>query len=192
MSGYDAVLLAGGTASRLGGVDKPALRVDGVAMLDRVLAAVASAQRQILVGPMADSPPGTVVTREDPPGGGPVAAIAAGLAHVTAPLVAILAADLPFLMSSTVDSLLAAAVSGVDVAVLLDDAGHDQLLIASWRTEALRTRLTVIGDPADQPVRRLFDGVMIERVTAATRPGQPPPWLDCDTEDDLRRAREWS
>jgi hypothetical protein len=22
-------------------------------------------------------------------------------------------------------------------------------------------------------------------------PGEPPPWLDCDTEADLRQAREW-
>ena len=40
MTGYDAVLLAGGGAARLGGVVKPALQVGGVTLLDRVLAAV--------------------------------------------------------------------------------------------------------------------------------------------------------
>ncbi|MEU7054400.1 NTP transferase domain-containing protein, partial [Streptomyces eurythermus] len=35
---YDAVVLAGGAARRLGGADKPGVRVGGRALLDRVLA----------------------------------------------------------------------------------------------------------------------------------------------------------
>ena len=37
---YDAVVLAGGAARRLGGVDKPGVRVGGRALLDRVLTLV--------------------------------------------------------------------------------------------------------------------------------------------------------
>lgn len=193
MTAYDAVVLAGGAASRLGGVNKPGLRIGGSSMLDRVLAAVAAAELRIVVGLAGDAPAAAdVVTREDPPGGGPVAAITAGLAHVGAGLVVILAGDLPFVTASTVDSLIAALRLDVDVALLVDDAGRDQLLIAVWRAESLRTRLTAIGDPNDRPVRRLFDTAAIARVPAATGAGQPPPWLDCDTEDDLRRAREWT
>ncbi|MFD9249059.1 NTP transferase domain-containing protein, partial [Streptomyces bottropensis] len=40
---FDAVVLAGGAARRLGGADKPALRVGGRALLDRVLTACAGA-----------------------------------------------------------------------------------------------------------------------------------------------------
>ncbi|WP_198601894.1 NTP transferase domain-containing protein, partial [Streptomyces sp. MH60] len=40
-AGYDAVVLAGGAARRLGGADKPGLRVGARALLDRVLAACA-------------------------------------------------------------------------------------------------------------------------------------------------------
>ncbi|NEC15321.1 NTP transferase domain-containing protein, partial [Streptomyces sp. SID8014] len=40
---FDAVVLAGGGARRLGGVDKPGLRVGGRALVDRVLAACAAA-----------------------------------------------------------------------------------------------------------------------------------------------------
>lgn len=192
MTGFDAIVLAGGRAARLGGADKPALRIGGTTLLDRVLGAVRTADRRIVVGPANERSTADVVTREDPPGGGPVAAIAAGLVHVKAPAVAVLATDLPFLTPSTVDSLLTAVVPGVDAAVLVDDAGRDQLLIAVWRADALRTRLTAIGDPAGQPVRRLFDGTAVARVPAQTGGGQPPPWLDCDTDDDVRRAREWT
>ncbi len=178
MTEYDAVLLAGGRASRLGGVDKPALLVGGMTLLDRVLAAVTPAGRRIVVGPEVD--------------GGPVAAIAAGVVQVRAAIVVVLASDLPFLTTSTVDSLIAAVTGGCDAAVLVDNAGHDQLLIAAWRTEALRARLAAIGDPAGQPVRRLLDAVTLARVSVQPAPGQPPPWLDCDTDDDLRRARDWT
>ena len=41
---YDAVVLAGGAARRLGGADKPGVRVGGRALLDRVLTACADAR----------------------------------------------------------------------------------------------------------------------------------------------------
>ena len=128
---------------------------------------------------------------QGPSGGGPVAAIAAGLSLVDSPHVAVLATDLPFLTASVLGSLLA-AVGDDDVAVLVDDDGRDQLLVAAWRTERLRRRLAALGEPADQPVRRLFDGASIARVDVHRRAADPAPWLDCDTEDDLRRAREWT
>ncbi|MFD6753956.1 molybdenum cofactor guanylyltransferase [Micromonospora gifhornensis] len=107
MSAYAAVVLAGGAARRLGGLDKPALPVGGVPMRERVLAAVADASPRILVGP-GPAPAGVRLTRESPPGGGPVAATAAGLAllHADVPAVALLAADLPLLTRSAVGELL--------------------------------------------------------------------------------------
>ena len=80
MDGFAAVVLAGGAASRMGGADKPALPVGGRPMRDRVLAAVAAAAPRVLVGPSVLAPPDVRVTREEPPGGGPVAAVSAGLA----------------------------------------------------------------------------------------------------------------
>ncbi|NED13442.1 NTP transferase domain-containing protein, partial [Streptomyces sp. SID9124] len=50
MTAYDAIVLAGGAAKRLGGADKPALRVGGRALLDRVLAACADARATVVVG----------------------------------------------------------------------------------------------------------------------------------------------
>ncbi|MFF1746700.1 NTP transferase domain-containing protein, partial [Streptomyces mirabilis] len=46
---YDAVVLAGGAARRLGGADKPGLRVGGRPLLDRVLAACATAATTVVV-----------------------------------------------------------------------------------------------------------------------------------------------
>ncbi|WP_190199207.1 NTP transferase domain-containing protein, partial [Streptomyces djakartensis] len=41
---YDAIVLAGGAARRLGGADKPGVRVGGRALLDGVRAACARAR----------------------------------------------------------------------------------------------------------------------------------------------------
>ncbi|PBO19632.1 molybdenum cofactor guanylyltransferase, partial [Streptomyces albidoflavus] len=46
---FDAVVLAGGGARRLGGVDKPGLRVGGRALIDRVLAACGQARMTVVV-----------------------------------------------------------------------------------------------------------------------------------------------
>lgn len=55
-----AILLAGGRASRMGGIDKPGLLVDGVSMRDRAIAAAAElgADPIVIVGPE----PGAVST----------------------------------------------------------------------------------------------------------------------------------
>jgi Molybdopterin-guanine dinucleotide biosynthesis protein A len=185
---HDAVLLTGGTARRMGGVDKPGLVVGGRPMALRVAEAVSGAARLVVVGPGYRGLHADVVTREEPAGSGPVAAVAAGLAHVTAPLVALLAADLPFVTSAEV-RMLAGAVVGHDAAVLVDDTGADQYLVAVWSTPALRVALAGLGEPAGVSMRRLLAAAGSVERRRATGSGGAPPWFDCDTPDDLRRAR---
>ncbi|MFG2323976.1 NTP transferase domain-containing protein [Streptomyces sp. NPDC048568] len=154
-AGYDAVVLAGGAARRLGGADKPGLRVGGRALLDRVLAACAGARTTVVVaGPRPTARPVTWA-REDPPGGGPLAALAAGLRHTTAEFVVVLSADLPFLGEPTVARLLSALAAGEADGVLLTDAdGRDQPLVAAYRASAVRRELAAMaGDRAGRKAR---------------------------------------
>ena len=182
-SSYDAVVLAGGSGRRLGGVDKPALQVGAVSLLDRVLAAVGDADVTVVVGPQRPTARPVRWAREEPPGGGPVAALAAGLPLVTAPLVAVLAADLPFLDPLTV-ARLRAAVGQADGALLVDDEGRDQLLVGIWRTTALRAVLP--GEVAGARLGAVLDRLSATRLSLDARPA---PWFDCDTETDLTTAR---
>lgn len=188
---YDAVVLAGGAARRMGGVDKPGLLVGAVSLLDRVLAAVDDAAATIVVGPPRPALRPVCWAREFPPGGGPAAALAAGLALVRAPAVAVLAADLPFLSPAVLADLRQAAV-GADGALLVDDAGRDQPLCGVWSTARLRAAIAVVGEPAGLPLRRLLAALTPRRLPVAVPPGLPPPWLDCDDAADLNRARGWS
>ncbi|WP_399128711.1 molybdenum cofactor guanylyltransferase [Actinacidiphila sp. ITFR-21] len=94
---YDAVVLAGGAARRLGGADKPALPVGGRTLLDRVLAACAGADRTVVVGPRRPTARPVRWAGEEPPGGGPLPALAAGLTALAsaAPTAGVLASAAP-------------------------------------------------------------------------------------------------
>jgi molybdopterin-guanine dinucleotide biosynthesis protein A len=191
--GFAAVVLAGGAARRLGGAPKPARTVAGVPLLIRVLDAVRHADPRIVVGPrLADGPNDVHYTREHPPGGGPVAATAAGLALVGADvdLVAVLGADLPLLTVDAVDRLRRAVTDEVDLAVYVDGDGRPQWMCGVWRRASLARRLDGIAEPAGLGMRRLADGLRLS--TLATPPPEPPVWFDCDTEEDLRQAEEWA
>jgi molybdopterin-guanine dinucleotide biosynthesis protein A len=178
----------------MGGVDKPALVVAGRPMLLRVLAAVGDARPRVVVGGSGDLPPDVLVTREQPPGGGPVAATAAGLALIptNVPLVALLAADLPLLTARAVETLRAAVGTSAtaDGVVYRDDAGRQQSLCGVWRVDALRGALGRLGKAEGASMRSLLALLTVESV-AWPHEG-PPPWFDCDTEDDLRQAEEWT
>ncbi|MFC7980783.1 NTP transferase domain-containing protein [Streptomyces sp. NPDC057336] len=192
--GYDAVVLAGGAARRLGGADKPGLRVGGRALLDRVLAACAGARSTVVVAVPRPTARPVTWAREDPPGGGPLAALAAGLAHATAEHVVVLSADLPFLAGSTVGRLLSALVASDADGVLLTDAdGRDQPLVAAYRASALRRELAALTrDRGDGTGRAGLTGLPLRRLTGALRLTRVPDAVasfDCDTWDDLATAR---
>lgn len=168
-------------------------------MRDRVLAAVADAAFRIVVGPATTVPADVRLTREEPAGGGPVAATAAGLALLPAgtSTVALLAGDLPLLTPDAVAELRRAldTDSGVDGVCYLDADGRRQQLCGVWRVPPLRAALARLtaergGTLAGASVRALLAGLTVgELCWSGTG---PPPWFDCDTDDDVRRAEEWT
>ena len=185
---YDAVVLAGGKAARLGGRAKPQLVVGAHTMLEAVLAAVADAGRRVVVGPPQPVPAGVRLVREEPPGGGPVAALHAGLAQVEADVVAVLAGDLPFVTAQLVVDLRRRLTG--DGVLVVDDTGRDQLLLGVWRTAVLRDALP--AQTAHVPLRRVLAPLAVRRLRPVVPPGVAPPWTDCDTPADLERARGWA
>jgi molybdopterin-guanine dinucleotide biosynthesis protein A len=190
---FDAVVLAGGCGTRLGGTDKPGLIVGGQTMLSAVVSAVTSAgaDRIVVVGPERMGAGGRVrYVREDPPGRGPVAALACGLEQVSAPVIVLLAADLPFLRPAHVTRLVTAlAAQEAPGVVLLDDSARPQWLVSGWLAAGLRGATDRYRGSSLGGLLGPLDPVLLPDETAA---GEPPAWLDCDTAGDLRRAREWA
>jgi molybdopterin-guanine dinucleotide biosynthesis protein A len=185
---FGIIILAGGKGSRLGGQDKPGLTVGGRTLLGSVVAAgtAAGARRVVVVGPERPGLDGVSFVGEQPPGAGPVPALRRGLAEAPWPWVALLAADLPFLREGHLDALLT-ATAGHHGAVLVDGAGRPQWLAGCWRTGMLRRAATSYRGTS---LRGLLGPLSPVLVSLAPAPGEPPPWLDCDTPEDLRLARE--
>lgn len=179
---YDAIVLAGGGARRLEGADKPGLVIGGRALVAWVGAAVADADRLVLVGPERRELPDAITVREDPPGGGPVPALRAGLTRVTAPWVAVLAADLPFLRPGHVGELRRAACDRGG-AVLTDDDGRPQWLAGVWSTAGLAGALE---DYRAGSLRGLMEPLRPAYVRLP--PAARPAWYDCDTPADAEEA----
>ncbi|MEU1227390.1 NTP transferase domain-containing protein [Streptomyces sp. NPDC005828] len=187
---YDAVVLAGGAARRLGGSDKPGVRIGGRTLLDRVLAACPDAARTVVVAAPRPTARPVRWTREDPPGGGPLAALGAGVRETGADVLLVLSADLPFLDGVTVRRLLDAldTAPGAEAALLTDAEGRDQPLVAAYRRTPLLRELALIADRrgtlAGGPLRLLTGGLSLTRVAAA-----PLASFDCDTWEDIATAR---
>ena len=143
----EAVVLTGGRGRRLGGAAKAALDVGDGPLLEGVLNGVAAAGvgRAVVVGPGPDRQPDgleVVVTREDPPFGGPAAGVAAALPLVGAPWVLLLACDLPR-GAALVQLLLDAwrTDDDGDGVVVVDHDQHPQWLAGVYRRAALARAL---------------------------------------------------
>lgn len=164
---FDAIILAGGRSSRLGGVPKSGLIYDGATLLERSLRAAGAARRTVVVGPdPGDLPDGVMACREDPPFAGPAAAIAAGLAALAtdtvgrhepaapAPFTLILACDMPRsaeAVRALAQSLAAAVAVGPDRAP--EREGGDGVMAVS-------------ADGRKQPLAGLYGTAALQRCVA--------------------------
>jgi molybdopterin-guanine dinucleotide biosynthesis protein A len=182
---FDAIVVAGGSARRLGGIDKPGVRIGRTSLLDLVLLALDGAGRIVVVGPTRATAVSVRWCREEPPGGGPVAALAAGFVHTRADIVLILAADLPGI-APAVPALCSALSRDPHAAAaqLVDPAGRANHLAAAWRRPSLERQLHQ-SDPVGRSMRSLRPDVGIIAVP------DPSGWgADCDTWADIEAARD--
>jgi len=108
-----AIVLAGGKATRLGGVAKHELVIGGETILSRQARVLAPRVAEILVSAREDVP-GYRTVRDAVDGAGPLAGIAAGLAACATPWLLVVAGDMPDVSGELVDRVLAARGDAVD------------------------------------------------------------------------------
>lgn len=166
-----AIIIAGGAGTRMGGVDKPGLALAGSTLRDRAIAAARNAGLAPVVH----------VGQET--GGGPTAALAAGLALLDAHEVVVLAGDL--VRPGAVVAALGCARGGPDGLVLVDPAGREQWLAGRYRVAALRDALAALPDgPGGAPLRAVTGRLDLARVAVAAE-----VIADVDTWDDYDAAK---
>jgi molybdopterin-guanine dinucleotide biosynthesis protein A len=196
----DALVLAGGEGRRLGGVVKADVALAGRSLLDRALDATVAARHVVVVGPASLARPGVPTVLEDPPLGGPVAGIAAGLDALLAAgspppdEVLVLACDMPF-AAAAVPALrraLAASAEGddgpVDGAALVDADGYRQPLAGVYRTASLRRAVDACradGGVHGRSVRSLVTALRLADVV------DPAAARDADTWEAVADLERW-
>lgn len=162
--GFAAVILAGGTAARLDGVDKASIEVEGRSLLARAIDAAMDANEVVVVGdPVATERPVTF-TRESPRLGGPVAGLLAGRDALlgTPRSLVVQACDMPWVTGTTIRRLLEAGRDH-EGAVLVGPDGRRQLLFAADLNALDRVRPDHEAQhgAALQPLLRLLDLVEV-------------------------------
>lgn len=190
-----AVVLAGGSSRRMGGADKLMMPVANETLLDRAVAAVAGSDQIVVVGPRRPTRGSVTWTREHPTGGGPVAAIAAGLEAGDRPqsdrdLVIVVAGDMPSARVG-VEVLLHQFCARKpsedlpDVVVAVDEVGFEQPLLAVWRRSSISRRINSLTDVNGKGARILFEGMRVLRVQTPVGAS-----FDCDSPADLAEANQ--
>jgi molybdopterin-guanine dinucleotide biosynthesis protein A len=179
---FDAIILAGASSARLDGADKALVEVGGKTLLQHALEAMAAADRIVVAGPRREAAMPVTWVQEKPAGGGPVAALAAGLELVLSDYVCLLGVDHPLVTDADIAHLLASV--GADGAIAVDAQGRLQPLVAAYRTDALVGALAGLSRVHGARVNESIAGlelVLVELGDAAT---------DCDTWDDVTRVEE--
>ncbi len=158
---FDAIILAGGRSSRLGGVPKSGLVYDGATLLERSLRAAGAAGRTVVVGPDPGGLPGGVLTcREEPPFAGPAAAIAAGLAALAADHASRHAAAAPYTLVLACDMPRSAgAVRALAEALATSGAGTPE-------RDAADGVMAVSADGRKQPLAGFYGTAVLQRSVA--------------------------
>lgn len=182
-AGFCAVVLAGGTAARMDGIDKASVELAGRTLLEHALEACLDADEVVVVGAAVRTTRPVTFTVEDPARGGPVAALLAGreaLARRPA-LLGVLAVDMPHVGPATFRRLREAA-AGRDGAFLHETGpdGRRQLagVLDVGRLDAVAPTLE---ERHGMPLHRLLDGLDLAAV-----PATGDEAADIDSWADLR------
>lgn len=181
--GVTALVVAGGASTRYG-ADKLAEPLGATTVLGHLVDALPPDWPVVVVGERRTLGRDVIWVRDEPPGGGPLAGIAAGVAAVTTDRLVVVGGDMPLAapaVSALARALHEAPYDVAAVAAALED-GRAQPLLVAWRTAALRAALP--ADPRNGRVRVVLDAVPHRLLDVGE-----DPLLDVDTPAALDRVR---
>jgi molybdopterin-guanine dinucleotide biosynthesis protein A len=183
-----ALILAGGDARRLGGIDKPLLELAGQSLLERIISRLLPQAAPIALS--ANGDPARFASFGLPvlaDGGfadqGPLAGVLAGLdwaAAQGAEALLTVPGDTPFIPPD-----LAAALAPPPACAM--SAGQMHHLVALWPVTARAALRRFLSQPGPRGVRDFTAGLAMRRVDFPAVAWDP--FLNVNTQDDLTAAR---
>jgi len=183
-----ALVVAGGGSTRFG-ADKLDQSLGGTTVLGHLLDSLPADWPVVVVGPPREVSRAVTWAVEEPPAGGPLAAIDAGLGHVGTPLVVVLGGDMPFAgpAARQLADALAEAVAdpddfGVVAATVRGCDRRAQPLLTAYVTASARAAM-----PESPHAGRA--GVLLATLPHLVLKVAPDDLLDVDTPEQLEDAR---
>jgi molybdopterin-guanine dinucleotide biosynthesis protein A len=184
-SDVSAMILTGGASSRFGS-DKSQVILGSRSLIENLLTGLPPEIEIVIVGPkIQDTSRSVQYAREDPPGGGPVAAIHAGLDLINSEFVAIIATDMPF-AHQIWEVLISNLPRSEDATIPLDSEGVRQTLCALYRADSLRRAFAEIGEVHGQSMRNVTRLLSVKELQV--EPALQRTLHDIDTPADLEQA----
>jgi molybdopterin-guanine dinucleotide biosynthesis protein A len=187
------VILAGGPATRFGGLPKGLERVAGRRIIDRVRDALDRVTDSLLLIANDDDAgawlPGVRWARDVRPGCGSLGGIHAALVHARGDVL-VVAWDMPFVTSRMLE-LLRDQATGADVVVPESNSPRGLEPLCAYYGPACLAPIERQLDAFDRRVIGFFDAVRVTRVPAGevARCGSPDTlFLNVNTPEDLVRA----
>ncbi|HEY7895674.1 MAG TPA: molybdenum cofactor guanylyltransferase [Gemmatimonadaceae bacterium] len=186
-------ILAGGRATRFGGVPKGLERVGGRRVIDRVAAALAAAADDMLL--IANDPsaaswlPGVPVAPDVRPGNGGLGGIHAALTRAAHPVL-VVAWDMPFVSASLLAALRALGGTA-DVAVPESDSQRGVEPLCAYYDPSCIGPIERRLDAGDRRVVGFYDDVRVARLSNADvrRFGDPAlMFMNVNSPDELALA----
>ncbi len=166
--------------------DKTVADVGGVSLLERTLSGLPDGSLVVCVGPPVPTTRAVTWAREDPPLGGPLAAVEAGLGALPSGVetVLLIAGDMPRAGLASAALLEALEANSGGLAVVVDDEDRPQPLLSAWARDLLTERIGALAPTAGRAVTALLDTanpVLVDDAWGAS--------ADVDTDEDLRVLR---
>jgi molybdopterin-guanine dinucleotide biosynthesis protein A len=189
MSTHDvsAVILTGGRSTRMGGGDKTQSLIGSASSLDLLVGTLPPKLAIVIVGPQAPTSREAIVCRENPEFSGPVAALAAGLAHVDTAFTFVVAGDMPH-AGALLDRLHETrAKVHADAVVPIDAAGGRRHLCYLARTSALSEAIESLPTPVDAAMRSVL--ALLDVYELQLSEAEQADLADFDTPEELEALR---
>lgn len=181
---WSAIILSGGKNQRFGSEKSEAI-LESKTILEEIIDKIPPEVEVVVVGPEPISISRSIcITREAPPFGGPVAGIAAGLKLIQSEYVAIIATDMPFVIS-IIESIATQITDEFDCFIPIDTNGYRQPLAAIYKTLSLHKAMQKLEQIDGTSMKRLISNLKIREIQTTS-----DLLIDIDTKEDLIRARE--
>ena len=187
------VILAGGRATRLGGIDKSALDIDGQPVIERViraLSAVAARRLVVAYDDRFDADERLAVIRDPEPHAGVLPALHASLTAASTPLAVVVACDMPFLQVALLRHLIETAVAYDAVLPVVD--GRPEPMHAVYRTEPCRGAIAAALAREQRRMIAFLDDVrtcLVAEADLRRYDADLRSFFNVNTPDDLANAR---